>query len=99
MAGHPVEYRWSRYRANTLDEEKVLTPHPQYLALGDAPQVRQMAYRAWFNMHIDERSLSAIRESLNQCRALGSESFKDQIEYALARRVRPEKAGRPRKTD
>ena len=99
MVQHPGEYRWSSYRANALGEQdEVLTPHPQYLALGDDPPARQQAYRALFNTHIDKRSLSAIRESLAQCGVLGSEAFKDQVEYALARRLRPGKAGRPRKT-
>ena len=40
--------------------------------------------------------LQEIRESLNQCRVLGSERFKDEIEAALSRRVRPGKPGRPK---
>ncbi len=99
MVEHPGGYRWSSYRANALGETDVLIkPHPQYLALGDTSQIRQTEYRALFDTHIDGHSLAVIRESLNQCRVLGSESFKDQIEHALARRVRPGKAGRPRKT-
>ncbi len=50
-----------------------------------------------FDTHVDEHSLSVIRESLNQCRVLGSEIFKDQIEHELKRRVRPGKPGRPKK--
>ena len=94
---HPGEYRWSSYGANALEETDVLIKsHPQYLR-----QVRQATYRALFDTHVDEHSLSAIRirirESLNQCRALGSEIFNDQIEHALARCVRPGKSGRPKK--
>jgi putative transposase len=99
MVEHPGEYRWSSYRANGLGEtDELLTPHPQYLALGTIPQERQRTYRALFDTHVDEHSLSAIRESLNQCRVLGSEIFKDQIEHELKRRVRPGKPGRPKKT-
>ncbi len=90
MVEHPGEYRWSSYRANALGETDVLLkPHPLDLALGASPQVRQTTYRALFDTDVDEHSLSAIRESLNHCRVLGSEIFKDQIEHALARRVRP----------
>jgi len=32
-------------------------------------------------------------DSLNQCRALGSERFKDEIEAALRRKIRAGKAG------
>ena len=98
MVDHPDEYRWSSYRANALGEvDELLKPHPLYLALGVSPQARQATYRALFDAHIDEHSLLAIRESLNQCRVLGSERFKDQIEHALSRRVRPGKPGRPKK--
>jgi hypothetical protein len=46
---------------------------------------------------LDAEVLGEICDSLNQCRALGSERFKDAIEAALHRKVRPDKAGRPRK--
>ncbi len=98
MVEHPGKYRWSSYRANALGEtDELIKPHSRYLALGESPQVRQATYRALFNTHVGEQSLSEIRESLNQCRVLGREIFKDQIEQALARRVRPGKAGRPKK--
>jgi hypothetical protein len=48
---------------------------------------------------LDAEVLGEIRDNLNQCRALGSERFKDKIEAALHRKVRPGKAGRPRKTE
>ncbi len=35
MAAHPAGYRWSSFRANTRGmPDSLLTPHPQYLALG-----------------------------------------------------------------
>ncbi len=100
MAGDVAEYRWSSYRANALGEiDLLLTPHVQYLALGKDSDARQGAYRALFDRAISSRELKEIRESLNQCRVWGSELFKDQIEAALLRRVRPAKAGRPRRTE
>ena len=89
MVDQPGEYRWSSYRANALGEaDELLKPHPLYLALGTSSLARQGAYRALFDTHVEEHSLSAIRESLNQCRVLGSETFKHQIGYALSRHVR-----------
>ncbi len=97
MVKNPGEYHWSSYRTNAFGEaDELLQPHPLYLALGVSPQTRQETYRALFDTHIDEHCLSAIRESLNQCRVLGSETFKDQIEHALNRRVRAGKPGRPK---
>jgi hypothetical protein len=43
--------------------------------------------------------LREIHDSLNQCRALGPERFKDEIEAALHRKVRLGKAGGPRKEE
>lgn len=75
----------------------LLTPHPEYLRLGPTPEARQHAYRELFRHRLDDASLYAIREALNQERVMGSERFKDQIESMLNRRVRPGLAGRPRK--
>jgi hypothetical protein len=44
-----------------------------------------------------EGVLREIRTTVHQCRVLGTERFKDVIERVLARRIRPGKAGRPRK--
>ena len=80
-----------------VNDPLILIWHCKTWCLFASPQVRQATYRALFDTHVDEHSLSAIRESLNQCRVLGSEIFKDQIEHALARRVRPGKSGRPKR--
>ena len=57
---------------------------------------RHQAYRGLFRDQLDSARLQEIRESLNQCRVLGGERFKDEIEAVLSRRVRPGKAGRPK---
>ena len=37
MAARPEDFRWSSYRANALGEpDRLVTPHPAYLALGRA---------------------------------------------------------------
>ncbi|MDP3282776.1 MAG: hypothetical protein Q8M57_17335 [Nitrosomonas sp.] len=46
MVTRPGEYRWSSYGANALGkEDKLLTPHDEYLALGSTAAGRQEAYR------------------------------------------------------
>lgn len=98
MVDHPQDYRWSSYRANALGEtNEIITPHPEYQALGQTAPARQTAYRSLFDSHMETRSIQAIRDSLNQFRVYGSERFKDEIEFALSCRVRPGKAGRPKK--
>jgi len=47
MASAPEDFRWSSYRANALGEpDRLLTPHPAYLALGSAAAARRAAYSA-----------------------------------------------------
>lgn len=53
--------------------------------------------RRLFDDAIAESELHSIRQASNACGVLGNERFKDQIEAMLDRRVRPEKAGRPKK--
>ncbi len=75
----------------------MVTEHAKYTALGGSLAARREAYRGLFRVDLDAEVLGEIRDSLNQCQALGSERFKDAIEAALHRKVRPGKAGRPRK--
>ncbi len=91
-------YRWSSYRWHACgDRDAVITEHAGYLALGRIAAERQAAYRALCRHPIDAGLVDEIRRTLHQSRVLGTERFKDAIEAALARRVRPGKPGRPRK--
>jgi putative transposase len=93
----PAEYPWSSYQWHALGKsDPLITDHPAYLALGHTDEERHEAYRGLFRDQVDPARLQEIRESLNQCRVLGSERFKDEIEAVLSRRVRPGKAGRPK---
>lgn len=99
MVAHPATYAWSSYRWHACGEpDTVIADHDLYQALGHTPHERQVAYRAMFHPAIAEGVLQEIRTTVHQCRVLGSERFKDVIERVLARRIRPGKAGRPRKT-
>lgn len=94
----PGEYRWSSYAHHAGQRvDPLVSDHARYLALGRTVAQRHAAYRDLFGEHIDPWAISTIRETTNQCLVLGTEEFKDQIEQALSRRVRPGKAGRPRK--
>jgi putative transposase len=94
-----VEYPWSSYRWHALGQpDPVMTDHALYLALGRTARQRRTAYRASVHEHLHASLLQEIRAALHQGRVLGTERFKDTIETVLARRVRPGKAGRPRKT-
>jgi putative transposase len=97
MVSHPGDYRWSSYSANAHGKPNTLiAPHPRYNQLGAEPGERQHAYRELFRHQMDNDSLHAIREALNQELVLGREDFKDKIERMTARQTRPGVSGRPR---
>jgi len=93
----PADYPWSSYRRNAwVRPDTLLTEHGEYAALGATREVRAAAYRELFRSEIDPGLLAQLRRDLWECRPFGSERFKDEIEAALGRRVRPGKAGRPK---
>jgi putative transposase len=96
----PGEYRWSSYRANALGvEDKLLTPHDQYLALGSTPEARQQAYRDLFISEVDEPAWNLIRSATQQGVVVGDSRFAEMIEKRLGQRVQPQPRGRPRKNN
>ena len=91
-------YRWSSYRAHASGQaDALIREHPCYLALGATGEDRQTAYQELFRYQVDAVSLKAIREAANSGTALGSERFKDEIEAALGRSIRPGQPGHPKK--
>ena len=96
MIPHPALYPWSSFRFNgEARVDALITPHPQYLALGRDSHERSRAYKELFHAHLDGSLLNEIRTTLNQEYALGGDRFKDEIERHLERRVRPGQPGRP----
>ncbi len=97
MLTHPGEYRWSSYASNAQgSKNKLIHPHPLYMALGDQENTRQEAYRELFRGHLDNADLHAIREALNQELVLGRDDFKDKIEQMTERQTRRGRDGRPK---
>ena len=96
MVEGPADYKWSSYRHNALGElDDCVRAHPLYEALGADAESRQVAYRRLFRFAVDDALLNELRTTVNQEMVLGSDRFKDQVEKALERRVRPGKPGRP----
>jgi putative transposase len=90
MVQHPGEYPWSSYAANALGKpDSLLTPHALYQTLGNLPEQRQAAYRALFEVHIDDKALDEIRQATQKGWALGNDRFKEEMERLLKRRTRP----------
>jgi len=95
----PAHYRWSSYRANALGETEttpLLTPHPLYATLGSDDASRQAAYRELFDQVLPDKTLTDIRQALNQTQPLGNSRFYDAIEQATGQRREAKPRGRPR---
>lgn len=95
MVNHPGDYPWSSYAAHALGQtDPLVTPHSLYLELGSSPEQRQEAYLALFQAHIDNRTLTEIRQATQKGWALGNDRFKDEIERLLTRPNPPAAARR-----
>ena len=100
MVDSPAEYSWSSYAGHALGKnDEVLRDHQFYMALGDSKETRQAVYRDLFRYEIASDTVTCIRESVKCGNALGRERFKDEIEGALGRRVRPGQRGRPKRRE
>ncbi|MDP8567292.1 REP-associated tyrosine transposase [Methylophilus aquaticus] len=88
MVNHPSEYPWSSYQANALGQiDNCVTPHAMYWALGLEEAERQAAYRGLFSGHLDEITLTQLREATNRAWVLGNDYFKERIKAQLNRRA------------
>ncbi len=100
MVNLPQAYRWSSYARNGLGHKnKYIEPHKEYLRLGGDEKERCAAYRALFPHHINPEALREIRDSANRNLILGSDSFMNEVEARLKRRVRLYPHGGDRKSD
>lgn len=96
IAAGPGQYPWSSYHANALGRwNPVISPHPEYLSLGNTSVARSRAYRALFNDRIESERMDEIRRYLNQRKALGRSDFRRRIEDELGRPMTWRPAHRP----
>jgi putative transposase len=85
------DYRWPSAKAHLTEATDDLLSQPDWLD----PSARA-DYADFFRIEDAEQN-NAIRKATRTVRLYGSESFIDQQEDALSRRIRSQKAGRPRK--
>lgn len=80
MVSDPAAYHWSSYHAHARGITTTLwTPHEQYLALGNTPAARVLAYRQLFMRDISSRELNDIRHAVNTGLSLGNDRFREEI--------------------
>lgn len=92
MVSAPSAYRWSSHPANTgVVADSLITPHPEFMALGQTSAARKTAYLQLFDVGADD-DLDRIRKSTNGGYPLVSERFKATL--ALDdRRLAPRRPG------
>ena len=96
MVAAPGDYRWSSHLGNTGSlEDKALTPHPEYLALGNAADVRLRSYLGLFST-IADADADAIRRATNAGYPLVSDSLRNLL-GAEGKKLGPGRNGRPPK--
>ena len=99
ICGHPSQYRWSSFRHNALGaSDALVSPRPEYLALGACTEARTAAYSQLFGDTLAEHELRLVRESLQQQKALGTRAFQRHASAELGRILVLRGPGRPRKT-
>ena len=97
MVTHPEAYPWSSWHANVGTRRSVLvTPHPEYLALGSGADERYTCYRALVLQHETEEMTAQLRDATQQNAAFGSPRFAREIEQMLGRDVSIKPRGRPK---
>jgi putative transposase len=95
----PADYRWSSYAANALGEDNwVISPHDEYMHVGQTLAQRRDAYRALCDVVLSAAALARIRTCTQSGTPMGSARFKAQIEQTLRRKVGSETRGRPPRT-
>ena len=97
MVQQPGDYPWSSYRHNALGiHDRRITPHPQYLALGQDTTTRLRAYQAMFQEALNAETQDALRAHTRQNKAFGNDRFRQQIETLVGRSMEVRSRGRPR---
>lgn len=74
MTAHPGEYRWSSYRGNAQGSpDLLLSAHPAFLALHEAIEQRQTAYRGLFDSTVDQAATDELRKATRGGYRVGEE--------------------------
>ncbi len=98
MVVRPEEYKWSSYHSNAWgDSIGFISPHSEYLALGENGSVRTRAYRELFTIQLSDQDLHVFRAAASCSHPVGSDRFVKQIEAKSGAKLGSMRRGRPRK--
>ena len=94
MVDAPSAYKWSSYEGNAgRAQDALLTPHVEYLALGEEELARRNAYRQLFAESEDPDFLAEMRDATNGGFALLGLQLKSRVAMSLDRPLERRKRG------
>ena len=95
LASEARNFPWSSHAHYVgLRNDRILTPHPLYWALGNTPFAREAAYAERVAAGIGARESAALIDATLQGWAAGDAEFIAQLQSTTPRRVVKERAGR-----
>jgi putative transposase len=94
MVTAPAAYAWSSHAGNMgLAENRLLTPHAEFLALASQPVSRHASYRGLFEAGDDTALVKEIREATLGGYALVGEALKTRLAARAGRPLERRKPG------
>jgi len=96
----PADYVWSSHAHWLgLRNDRWLTPHALYWALGNTPFAREAAYAQLLDRGASEEVQEVVLQAALKGWVLGGESFVQGLQQQTERRLTRQKAGRPVRGD
>jgi len=96
LAARPAEWPWSSHAHYLgLRNDRLVSPHALYWAMGNTPFAREAAYAELVGRGIGEDQQGHLTDATLRGWALGDSDFLDALQKKLERRVSRAKAGRP----
>ena len=100
IVANPCDYRWSSYSHNALaGEDKLITEHSLYQALGNTPDIRCKHYKELFNRLDITQQQEKITRATIAGEAYGSENFHKKISTLVSRTTKLSTHGGDRKSE
>jgi putative transposase len=100
MVEAPADYPWSSHRHYVgLAQDRLVTPHPMFWALGNTPFAREQAYGNLVAAGVTGDTQRRLTNATVHGWALGDSDYLKQLERMTPRRPTPRPAGRPRRPD
>ena len=99
LVDEPLQFPWSSHghHIGRLQDRRI-APHPMYWRLGNTPFAREAAYAEMVRGGLGSQQIDAITQAVSHGWVLGDPGFVEALRLQTARRLLPDKAGRPRKT-